>query len=299
MLILSRGSRHLPSLYLVLRFQRKAQVHDMFYRQKKIDCGDQYSEVDIIPRSLAAELNAKKGQRSKKRRVSEPKQKNLNDKNAKRYLLQLGNGNFGAGDLHVSCTYRDEFLPRTVAQAEKEARNFLRRLEYRRQKQGLPDLKYILVTECQQDDEGKYIKRVHHHIVMNGGLDRDEVESIWSKRVKGQGKQSIGWINADRIQPNKNGVEALMRYISKDPKGKKRWSSSRNLKRPVSRNNDSLWTQHKVKQMAANRRDAWLQLEKIYPRYQIAEVKFQHNELTGWHVYLKMWLKPEYVKNRR
>ena len=83
----------------------------MFYREKKVDCRD-YREVDIIPRTDNAE-RAVKGKRGKRQKVTEPKQKDLNDKNARRYLVQLGNGNFGIGDLHVTCTYADEELPET------------------------------------------------------------------------------------------------------------------------------------------------------------------------------------------
>ena len=62
----------------------------MFYREKKVDCG-RYREVDIIPRTDSAE-RAVRGKRRKRQRVSEPKQKDLNEKNSKRYLVQLGNG---------------------------------------------------------------------------------------------------------------------------------------------------------------------------------------------------------------
>lgn len=67
----------------------------VFIREKKIDCA-KYREVDIIPRTEAAE-RASRGKRGKKRKVNAPKQKDLNDKNAKRYLVQLGNGNFHIG----------------------------------------------------------------------------------------------------------------------------------------------------------------------------------------------------------
>ena len=60
----------------------------VFIREKKIDCAE-YREVDIIPRTEAAE-QASRGKRGKKRKVNAPKQKDLNDKNAKRYLVQLG-----------------------------------------------------------------------------------------------------------------------------------------------------------------------------------------------------------------
>ena len=117
----------------------------MFYREKKVDCGG-YREVDIIPRTESAE-RAVKGKRRKRQRVSEPKQKDLNEKNSKRYLVQLGNGNFGAGDLHVTLTYSAKHLPRTVEEAERRIGNYLNRVAYRRKKLGLPPLKYILVTE--------------------------------------------------------------------------------------------------------------------------------------------------------
>ncbi len=154
----------------------------MFYREKKIDCGG-YREVDIIPRTDNAE-RAVKGKRGKRQRVSEPKQKDLNEKNSKRYLVQLGNGNFGAGDLHVTLTYSAKYLPKTEAEAERRITNYLNRIAYRRKKLGLPPLKYILVTEYgyakdDPDHTGSPV-RIHHHVIMNGGLDRDEVEMMWT-----------------------------------------------------------------------------------------------------------------------
>ena len=96
----------------------------VFIREKKTDCAN-YREVDIIPRTEAAE-QAARGKRGKKRKVNAPKQKDLNDKNAKRYLVQLGNGNFHIGDLHTSCTYDAENLPETVEEAENIVTNYLR-----------------------------------------------------------------------------------------------------------------------------------------------------------------------------
>ena len=75
----------------------------VFIREKKTDCAN-YREVDIIPRTEAAE-QAARGKRGKKRKVNAPKQKDLNDKNAKRYLVQLGNGNFHIGATAPGCIY--------------------------------------------------------------------------------------------------------------------------------------------------------------------------------------------------
>lgn len=91
-----------------------------FIREKKIYCGDHYREVDIFTYTTAQKTAASRGKRSKKVQESEPKQKNLNDKNARRYFVQLGNLNFG-GDpeaLHVSATYSAKYLPPTVEAAE-------------------------------------------------------------------------------------------------------------------------------------------------------------------------------------
>lgn len=152
----------MAGLYGVLRFRgnqgistRESLIHahgkagrpegdrTMFYREKKVDCGT-YREVDIIPRTDDAE-RAAKGTRKKRSKASTPAQKNLNEKNAKRYLVQVGNGNFGPGDLHISATYSPENLPDTLEEAEKNVTNFLHRVAYRREKLGLPPLKYILV----------------------------------------------------------------------------------------------------------------------------------------------------------
>lgn len=265
-----------------------------FMREKKIYCGKKYMEVDIIPRTIWQEKTVK-GKRSKKVKESEPKQKNLNDKNSKRYINQLANGNFGKGDLHVTCTYKDKYLPETQEDAEKEISNFFRRLNNRRKKKGLEPLKYILVTEYIMSDENEdNPTRIHHHILMNKGLGRDEVEELWSKRKKKGEKEgeSIGFINADRLQPNENGIEGMARYITKvksKGKGKKKWSSSRNLIRPESRPNDYKYSKRKIER-AIKENDScfW---KKEYKDYEVVEINTTYNELTGWSVYLKMWKK--------
>lgn len=292
----------------------------MFIREKKTSCG-RYTEVDIIPRTEEAEL-ATRGKRGKRTRVTPPKQTDLNDKNSKRYLVQLANGNFGKGDLHTTCTYNNEHLPGTIEEAEKTVNNYLRRIAYRRKKLGLEPLKYILVNEFQYDKNGNEIIRIHHHIIMNGGMDRDEVEAMWTnKRInwnkyyndKDYMVDQIGFVNTDRLQPNEKGVEALCKYITKNPQGKKRWSSSRNLNRPEteksdsndtersqwkhSRNleavtekcNDFKYSKKKVENLAKSPDAGLSEFQKIYSGYDIVEVKPEYFEETGWHIYLKMW----------
>ncbi len=272
----------------------------MFIREKKIDCND-YREVDIIPRTEEAE-KAVKGKRRKRQKVTEPKQQELNDRNSQRYLIQLGNGNFVAGDLHVCCTYAK--VPDTIEEAERIVGNFLRRLAYRRKKLGLSPLKYILVTEYGLNDDGELI-RVHHHIIINSGISRDEVEMMWTlERINwrryaadpsyGSSVKKIGWVNADRIQTNENGIEALCKYLTKNPKRKKRWSSSRNLIRPERLPDaDHKYSRKKVEELAKSNDNGKTFFEKQFSAYTITGIETEYYEDTGWHIYLKMWRKPK------
>lgn len=259
-----------------------------FIREKKIYCGKNFLEVDIIPRSEGKERSP--GNRSKKEKVSAPKQKNLNDKNAKRYFIQLANSNFGTGDLHVSATYTKDTLPATIEEAEREAANYIRRISYRMKKEGLPPLKYILVTEFKfkKQDNEKPI-RIHHHLIINGGLDRDTIEALWSHRRKKGEKQGakIGFVNADRLQPDEYGLEALCRYLTKDPQGKKRWSSSQNLVKPWCRTNDRKYSRRQVQLVVKSPEDRqfW---ENQYPGYTLTKCYPVYNDFNGWSIYLKM-----------
>ena len=149
-----------------------------FIREKKIYCGTEYLEVDIYPYTQNQKI--RKGKRAKKKKESLLTQKNLNDKNARRKFIQIGEANFGKGDISLTLTYSDEMLPKTIEEAEKEVQNFLRRVKRARQKEGLESLKYMLVTSY-RDEEGEMV-RVHHHILMNKGLDRDQLEGLWRKK---------------------------------------------------------------------------------------------------------------------
>lgn len=255
-----------------------------FIREKKIFCGSQFLEIDIFPQSG---VQQPKG-RGKKTKVSAPKQRNLNDKNAKRYFIQLVNTNFSAADLHVTLTYA--IVPDTVDKAEKEAGNYIRRIAHKRKRAGLSPLKYVLVTEyCTWKGDEKP-KRIHHHIIMNGGLDRDTIEDLWRRsKKKGQKEgERIGFVNADRLKPNEYGLEALARYLTKDPQGKKRWSSSQNLDKPESQTNDHKYTRRQVERMAKDESENPTFWMKKYTGWSLTECKPEYNDITGWAIHLKM-----------
>ena len=135
--------------------------------------------------------------------------------------------------------------------------------------------------------------RIHHHIIMNGGLDRDTVENLWRKRKrKGEKKgDRIGFCNADRLQSDDNGISALCNYLVNQAGGKKRWTSSHNLERPTSRTNDGKYNHRQIEKWAQERpgREFW---ERKYPGWTLTDddygVSYEHNDFTGWAVYLKL-----------
>lgn len=263
-----------------------------FIREKKIYCGKEWLEVDIVPVTNMPE--AGKG----KKKESSQKQKNLNDKRSKRRFVQIANTNFSEDDLHISATYNDKHLPMTLKEAEKNVHNYLDRVKRRMKKITGQDLKYMLVTEYTPDeeDEEKAV-RIHHHIIINGGLSRDDLELMWSTtRInwkKADDKEYrknidyIGFVNCDRLQPNENGIEGLVNYINKRKKGCKKWSTSMNLEKPKERKNDHKYSFKKLRELAQTPEDkeVW---RKQYKGYEPTKIKFEYNDYTGWSCYLRL-----------
>lgn len=244
----------------------------MPYREKKIYSGKML-EVEIYPISQ----RQKKQPRSKKIKETLPKQKKLNDKNAKKHLIRLLNTNFTDKDLAVHLTYTEDKLPVDEEEARRDVTNYLRRIKHYRKKNNLEPLKYIAVIEHKEKEEGKTV-RLHHHIVMSGGMDRDKVEELWGK----------GRANADRLKADEFGYEGLARYISKDPRGSKRWTQSKNLKQPTVRVSDSRFSRRKIEKVASTPEDREA-FSKLYPGYILNDCKVEVNEITaGIHIYIRM-----------
>lgn len=258
----------------------------MPYREKKIISGPMF-EVEIFPISLKERNKSRK----KKSKESVPEMKNLNDKNAKKHLIRLVNTNFNNKDIAIYLSYTDKTLPKTESEARTDINNYLRRVKRYRQKNGLPPLKYIAVIEYIEPDKFDKRKRVrmHHHLIMSG-MDRDTAEQLWGK----------GRANARRLQADDYGYEGLARYVTKDPNGNRRWTQSKNLKKPkYPRPNDSKYNKRMVEKMAHYCDDKEL-FEKKYPGYTFLECKVEVNKLTdAVSLYIKMRLKDKQCKPKR
>ncbi|MBQ3513457.1 MAG: hypothetical protein IJA32_06625 [Lachnospiraceae bacterium] len=269
-----------------------------FIREKRIYCGERWLEVDIIPVTNIPETG------KVKEKASSLKQQNLNDKNSKRRFVQIANANFTEADYHLSATYNDKYMPETLEDAERIVRNYLNRIKRKMKKDKGVDLKYMLVTEFTPMDpeegdtgEGTKAVRIHHHIIINGALSREEVELLWSTTRINWKKASdptyrqevdfLGFANCDRLQPNENGIEGLVNYINKRKKGCKKWSASQNLEKPKIKKNDHKYSVRTLKEYAKTPEDkeVW---RKRYPGYEPTSINFQYNDYTGWSIYLRL-----------
>lgn len=271
-----------------------------FIREKRIYCGEEYLEVDIVPVTNVPEAG-----REKKGKSSQA-QKNLNDKRSKRRFVQIANTNFGADDLHISATYNEKHLPITLEEAERNVHNYLDRVKRRMKRVTGQDLKYMLVTEytpeegenADPEDKTTRAVRIHHHIIINGGLSRDDLELMWSatrinwKRAGNDPEYRknidyLGFVNCDRLQPNENGIEGLVNYINKRKKGCKKWSTSMNLKKPKEKKNDHKYSFRKLRELAKTPEDKEI-WRKQYKGYEPTKIDFQYSDYTGWSIYIKL-----------
>ena len=243
------------------------------YRTTTTEAGKMI-EVDIYPT-----FNVRHDvPRTKRGRESRPAQKNLNDKRARRYLNQLASANFGKGDLWGTFTYRAGEEPESIDDAEKKFGNFIRRINRRRKRAGKENIKYIYVTEWEDGEKGV---RCHHHAILSGDVDRDEIEKLWYHGDRTETK---------RLAPDPDThIAGLVHYITKDPKGKKRWKTSKGLKKPTITRSYSKFGKTKVRKMACDYTLLESELKKKYKNARFVDAKVYQNEINGgFYIYARM-----------
>lgn len=193
------------------------------YATKEIRAGDQL-EIEVYPCFTKEQKNLIPDEAKKKKQRQA--QRNLNEKNSRKMCERVINANFTDRDIWATFTYTDENMPESMQQAKKDMQNYIKRLNYRRQKMGLKNARYVYVTECSK--RGRW----HHHIVLDGDMPMDIVENLWTA-----GKRN----EVRRLQRDEDGLTGMARYITKSPndkggrdegKGQKSWTPSKGLKRP-------------------------------------------------------------------
>lgn len=240
------------------------------YATKTIKAGTQF-EVEIYPEFTRREVKA-----YKVKKVNREAQRNLNDRNARKLCERLINANFGEGDLWVTLTYEDANLPGSIEEAENNMKNYIKRINYKRRRMGLGNAKYIYITEW--SGEGKV--RCHHHLIIDGALDMDSIEQTWKK-----GRRN----NVRRVSPDENGLAGLAQYLTKDPKGKKRWKASRNLKKPEERKSYTRITEKHVRRIVTGKLEVKDLTERLYKKYIYTREEIRYNAVIGkFYIYVRM-----------
>lgn len=245
------------------------------YRCKTVKHGERL-DVEIFPiwNTASEAKEARKAAKTKKAQAA------VNDRNSHKRIERLVNENFDRGDIRIDLLYDDDHLP-TRDVAERDIRNYIRRVKSYRRKHGMSELKYVYSIEY-ADAEGVE-KRGHHHMIMSG-MDRDDAEKLWGK----------GRSNADRLQPDPDGgfAGAALYIVKCGPrsKGKRRYSCSKNLKPPRVTTADNKISRRRANELAADIDQYPKELfEKLYPGYVFTEVKIKTSEyVAGVYIYAKM-----------
>ena len=243
------------------------RVGTMGYRTRTTKAGPRL-EAEIYPLFGREKLGRL---RAEKRNITPGKVERLNVERSERHFVLLVDGNFTKDDIHLTLTYKGETPD--ARRARMDIRNFLDRVKRLREKKGLPPLKYAGAIEGGADGTKE---RIHAHIVMNGGIDREMLESLWAK----------GYANADRLKPDENGLENLARYIVKQSRAakekyKKRWFASRNLKQPKVRTSDTKMSNAKIRKIAGDMlNEARPIMERVYPGYDFVKCAVHGSDLT-------------------
>lgn len=239
------------------------------YREKTYKCGD-YKEVYIYP--CYAET-AKLGKRKPKAKPTAEAQRKLNKRISENNLIRLLNANFTAHDIAFDLTYKAGKNPETDEQAKKDLQNFLRRVKRYRNSHGLPPLKYIAVTE-----RGKKKGRVHHHLVINGGISINKLAELWG----------LGYTTAQPLQFDETGLIGKGKYMVKQSLYFRSFNASRNLKHPQPTTRDGRLSQRRVRELCVDVSDRQA-FEGLYEGYTFAEARSFYNEVNGGY-YLEIRL---------
>lgn len=257
-------------------------VGHMGYRRKTTVSGPRI-DAEVIPvygRDMRGALR-----KAKKNQTREAQQK-ANDKRSRLRFIQIIEANFTDADLAIGLDYEGE-AP-TPERIDKDLDNFFAKIRRRRRAKGLPELKYAAAIGGDEMPAPGYSgKRPHVHIIMLGGLDRDEIEKLWGH----------GHANTHRLQPRAEGLGGIAVYFTKQiqdrprKKGAKKYRTSRNLIHPVPRGRDAKMTNSRVRRIAYDfKNQAKPIMEKLYPGYQLQEVHVNYSDIVPG-VYIRCVLR--------
>ena len=223
--------------------------------------------------------------RGKRKKPSSEVQKKLNEKYAKKKIAYLVNANFSEKDIRLDLTYDTKHLPEDEKDAQHQVQLFIRRVNRARRKAGLEDLKYIYVTEI-----GSRKGRIHHHIVMSGGMDVNTLAALW-----GRGYTTVKPLQFDP----EYGCTALAEYMVKQLPEGRRWNCSKNLQQPEIKIRTGKVSRCRAFEWLRQGMDCRNEIEKHYGM-KLADIKPFFNEVNrGVYITLSLYELPREKKRRK
>ena len=249
-----------------------------YYREKKFICGD-YMDVQIYP------VYRKAGTRRGRAKPTSEVQQKLNSENARRAFVRLVHTNFTKRDIALHLTYDEDCLPCSEEEARNDVQKFLRKLRKLYKAKSI-ELKYVWVCE-----KGQRSSRVHHHLIVSAGVERDVIEELWDK----------GYANSKRLKFTEEGISGLAYYMTKQKMFFKRWSASKNLARPKEVVDDYRYSHKKVKELMeyAEMPSKYSDFYTGFACADVSSVEAVKNERNqGYYISLFMFRKGVFAKVR-
>ena len=221
------------------------------------------------------------GQKARLRRARSQQtsraQQTANEERSRIRLIQLVEANFTKEDISIGLDYAGK--KPSIEKVDRDLKTFFEKVRRRRRKYGLPELKYIAaIGGDEMPSKGYSGTRPHAHVIMNGGIDRDELEEMWKH----------GRANCDRLQPRDEGLGGISVYFTKQmqdrppKKGVKKYRTSRNLKQPIRRTRDAKMPNSRVRRIAYDfENQAKTVMEKLYPGYVLQQCSVRYSDVVA------------------
>lgn len=180
----------------------------------------------LVYMSVAPRVNRTDGYttRREKRRIASNAQRSINGKAAYLNLEFSLAANVQPGDLVLTMTYSDAFLPHCWSDADRAAKAFIRRVRARLPPGSL--LYYYNIERAHYSERPAECHRYHHHMIIRCGLPPDELQNLWPY---GHVNHHLFALDAERTYGSM--AKYLIKERSEFP-GKRAWRCSRGLRKP-------------------------------------------------------------------
>ena len=247
-------------------------VGQMGYRRRTTESGPRI-DADIFP---VFGVGQKKALRRARSQQTSKAQQIANNERSRIKLIQLVEANFTEDDLAIGLDYAGQ--EPTTEKVDRDLKTFFEKVRRRRRKYGLPELKYICAIGGDEMPSAGYSgTRPHAHVIMNGGIDRDELEKMWGH----------GHANTHRLQPRDEGLGGISVYFTKQmqdrpqKKGVRKYRTSKNLIHPVPKGRDVKIANSRVRRIAYDfENQAKTVMEKLYPGYVLQKCSVRYSDIV-------------------